>query len=271
MSRAWGWWALLAPGLVYLLVFFAYPLASALAGAFGVDDGPTLNYLARIGTSPTVWRATQATIYYAFASTAAALVTALPFALALRQPFRGAQLFLALFQVPLATPGVVGALMVLILFEQGGFIDRLLSPLGWHSLPIVRDRWGWGVIVALAWKQLPLMTLVLGDAFARIPAELREAARTLGSGPARTFLFVDLPLAAPGVTAAGLIAFVGSLGAFAIPEIVGPPTPTTLASLMLRDFAEGRMARVYALGLVLTGLTALVLIAYARLTRSERF
>lgn len=260
---------LLLPGAGFLIALFGFPLLTALLGSFGlVGDDPalTLKFYARIFTSTVLLRSLATSLYYGVMPVAVTVVLAIGLALALRRHFAGRKVFNGLYKIPMAVPGIIVALLVLTLIEQGGFLDRLLLPLGLKLPKMVRDPWGIGVIAATTWKQLPFMTLVITGAFAAIPEDIRHAARTLGAGPIRAFLRIELPLALPGITAAVLLTFIGSMGSFAIPDLVGAPNPLPLSVRMVRAFAEGDMGQVFAIGMVLSAFAFAVLIAYYGLT-----
>ncbi|TIR18314.1 MAG: ABC transporter permease subunit, partial [Mesorhizobium sp.] len=215
---------LLLPGAGYLLLFFGWPLLSALIGSFQLDNGAfTLNWYVRIFSRQTVLRALSISVYYGVAPVISSLLVSIPLALLLRTQFLGSKLFSGLYKMPLAVPGIIVGLMALVVFERGGFADRALAPLGITLPRLVRDDQGVGVILAMMWKQVPFMTLILTSAFASIPEDLRNASRTLGASRFRTFMSIEIPLAMPGITAAILLTFIGSMGAYAIPGIVGPP------------------------------------------------
>jgi ABC-type molybdate transport system permease subunit len=166
----------------------------------------------------------------------------------------------------MAVPSIIVALMVIIVAERGGFLDRLIAPLGLSLPKLVRDDWGAGVILATVWKQIPFMTLIISSAFAAIPEDLRHAARSFGASRLKTFVFVEVPLAMPGITAAILLTFIGSMGSYAIPDIVGPPVARPLSVLMVNEFNQGKFPQVYAMGMVLSLFAVVVLIAYYTLT-----
>lgn len=264
---------LLSPGLGFLVVLFGFPLLTALWGSFGLAGGLsafTLKYYAKFFTSNVMWRGLTTSIYYGVAPVFVTLVLAIGLALLLRQHFIGRKLFNGLYKIPMAVPSIIASLMVLTLFEQGGFAERLLLPLGVHLPKLVRDPWGVGVIMATTWKQLPFMTLVITGAFASIPEDMRHAARSLGANPVATFFHVELPLALPGITAAILLTFIGSMGSFAIPDLIGAPSPSALSVLMVRAFAQGDVGQVYAIGMVLSGFAIAVLLLYYALTSNAR-
>ena len=106
----------------------------------------------------------------------------------------------------------------MILFDRGGMLSRMLTPIGLSLPKLVRDEWGLGVIIAMAWKAVPFMTLIIAGSVASIPEDLKAAARTLGANRLTTFFRIELPLALPGITAATLLVFVSST-AYALAKI----------------------------------------------------
>lgn len=254
---------LLVPGVGYLALFFAGPLANVLAGSFLDDAGNlTLANYENIVTRPTLLRGLWTSIYYGTVPVVFTLAVSLPLALLLRRTFVGRRLFNGLYKIPMAVPAVVVALMLLTVGEQGGILSRLLAPLGIAAPRIVRDEWGIGVVLASVWKQVPFMTLVVTGAFAAIPEEVSHAARALGASRLKTLAFVEIPLAMPGITAAVLLTFIGSMGSYAIPDLVGPATPRPLSVLMVHDYNQGDFGSVYAMGMVLSFFAVAVLVLY---------
>jgi putative spermidine/putrescine transport system permease protein len=160
---------------------------------------------------------------------------------------------------------------VLIFLDRGGLLSRLLLPYGIAMPRLVRDPLAVGVILAMVWKAVPFMTLIIAGAVASIPDDLRHAARTLGARPVSVFIRIDGPLALPGVTAATLLTFIGALGAFAIPNLLGPIYPQPLSIHMyVNAYEQNRWGLVAAMGVVLSLAACLVLIAYYRLTAGAR-
>ncbi|MGE8584484.1 MAG: ABC transporter permease, partial [Agrobacterium tumefaciens] len=219
-----------------------------------------------IFTRPSMIRGLTTSIYYGVMPVMVSLAASVPLALLIRKSFLGRKLFSGLYKLPMAVPGIIVGLMVIVVFERGGFLDRLVAPLGLELPKLVRDDWGIGVILASVWKQIPFMTLIITSAFAAIPEDIRYASRTLGASRLKTFLFVEVPLAMPGITAAILLTFIGSMGSYAIPDIVGPPTARPLSVLMVTEFNQGRFNQVYAMGMVLSLFAVSVLLLYYSLT-----
>jgi putative spermidine/putrescine transport system permease protein len=261
--------ALLLPGLGFLVVLFAGPLLWSMAGSLGLDGGLgkfTLDHYLQVFVRPSLRYGLMVSIYYGIVPVLSSLLLAVPLALLLRRHFPGRVWFNGLYKLPMAIPGIIAALMLMTLAERGGFVDRLIAPLGLSLPALVRDSWGIGVIITLVWKQLPFMTLVIAGAFAAIPQDLTSVARSLGANRWNTLIWVELPLALPGISAAVLLTFIGSVGAFAIPDLVGPALPKPLSVHLVAEFGSGNLPLVYAIGMLLAAFAAAVLIGYYALS-----
>jgi multiple sugar transport system permease protein len=80
-------------------------------------------------------------------------------------------------------------------------------------LAVIFIRWGiddsiQGVSIAHTALALPFVVLTTASVFASVPAELEEAAMTLGCSRASAFVRVALPLALPGLAASSIFVFI---------------------------------------------------------------
>ena len=115
------------------------------------------------------------------------------------------------------------------------------------------------------------MTLIIGGSIASIQKDVVHAARTLGASPLAAFLRIEVPLALPGISAATLLSFIGGMGAFAVPNLLGPVYPLPLSIHMyVNAFERNDWGLVYAMGTTLSAVACLVLLAYYRATRAMR-
>lgn len=79
--------------------------------------------------------------------------------------------------------------------------------LGWLNHPLA-------LILPYAALSLPLSIWILERGFSSIPSAVEEAAALDGLGPARRVLFIQLPLAAPSLVTAAILAFIFSWNEF---------------------------------------------------------
>ncbi len=105
--------------------------------------------------------------------------------------------------LPLALPPVVTGYLLLALLGRHG-------PLGVLGVPFHFSA----VVVAAAVVSFPLAVLGARAAFDAVPRRYEEVAWSLGLSPGRVLWRVTLPLAARGLSAAALLAFVRALGEF---------------------------------------------------------
>ena len=117
----------------------------------------------------------------------------------MRFSFRGDQLLFALAMLPLVVPVVILAVALLVLFLAAG-IDRSL----------------WTVAIAHTVVALPYAILIVAAGLAGFDSDLEEAAMDLGAPYGRVILNVVLPLIAPSILSAWLVAVTVSLDEFAL-------------------------------------------------------
>jgi putative spermidine/putrescine transport system permease protein len=268
---------LLLPGVGFLAIFFGLPLALALLASFGIgtigaESHFTLSHYFDLFANRTYRDGLLNSIYVSVAPTLVSLAIALPLAVALQASFPGKRLFSILYKLPLVVPGIVAAFIVMILFDRGGMLSRMLTPIGLSLPKLVRDDWALGVIIAMAWKAVPFMTLIIAGSVASIPEDLKAAARTLGANRLTTFFRIELPLALPGITAATLLVFVSSTGVFAVPYLLGPIYPKPLSVWMYEEaMQQNNWALASAMGIVMSAVACVILVAYYRLTTGVRY
>jgi molybdate transport system permease protein len=137
------------------------------------------------------------------------LVVGTPAAYLLARPRRGAAVLTTILELPLVLPPPVAGIGLLVAFGRQGILGGLLRALG-VSIPFTQTA----VVLALVFVSLPFFVRQAVPTFAAVDPELLAASRTLGAGPARTFLRVALPLARPGLAAGAGLAWARSLGEF---------------------------------------------------------
>jgi len=130
------------------------------------------------------------------------------FLLATRR-FAGRSLLLTLIELPLVLPPAVAGIGLLAAVGPGGILGGVLR--GAHVQLVLETA---GVVVALTFVAAPFYIRQAHAAFEAVPASLRDASRTLGSGEAATFLRVALPVALPGLLAGLALAWGRAVGEF---------------------------------------------------------
>ena len=257
----------LLPGVGYLLALFGLPLVRVVYGSFtSVSDGaPTLSLATwqALFSNPVYMDGLLFSLWLGIAPTFLSLVISLPLSALMQANERSRKLFGTLYKIPLVVPGIVAGFLVMVVLDRGGMAERLITPLGLPMPRLVRDQWGIGAIIGSAWKTVPFMTLIIAGAMAAISKDVLAAARTLGASQFTILWRIQLPLAQPGITAAVLLSFIGSLGSYVIPSLLGPAYPLPLSVHMFAEgFQKGNWPMVYAMGTMLSLVAVAVLLAY---------
>jgi putative spermidine/putrescine transport system permease protein len=97
-----------------------------------------------------------------------------------------------------------------------------------------------GVIIVNIVPAMPFVVLIMTPFFEQIDPNLERAARTLGASPWRVFRRVLLPIALPGMLAAGLLILVRAIALFELTFLVsGAKSQTLVVALYYAAFAAG--------------------------------
>lgn len=201
-----------------------------------------------------------------------ALVFALPlavfaaFALA-RWRFPGHGLITALIHLPLVLPPVATGYALLLAFGRtgpiGGFLDNFFG---------VTFAFQWtGAALAAGIMAFPLMFRPIHVAMLAVDPKLEEAGATLGAGAWTRAFTITLPLALPGILAAGVLGFAKALGEFGatITFVSNIPGETRTIALSIYSFTQSPTGDAAALRLILVAvvLSLLAILLSEWLTR----
>lgn len=257
----------LLPGVGYLIALFGLPLVRVVYGSFtsNVEGSPllTLSTWQALFANPVYMDGLWFSLWLGAAPTVVSLLISLPLSALMQANETSRNLFGTLYKIPLVVPGIVAGFLVMVILDRGGMAERLLTPFGLPMPRLVRDQWGIGAIIGSAWKTVPFMTLIIAGAMAAISKDVLAAARTLGASQSTILWRIQLPLAQPGITAAILLSFIGSLGSYVIPSLLGPAYPLPLSVHMFAEgFQKGNWPMVYAMGTLLSVMAVAVLLAY---------
>lgn len=179
--------------------------------------------------------------------------------------FPGRDLLDVLVTAPLVMPPTVLGYYLLVSLGRRGAVGHAFEALFGSTIVFTRT----GAVVAATVGALPLVVKSGRAALEGVEPTLMRAARTLGAGPVRAFLTVQLPLAGRGIVAALMLAFARSLGDFGITLMVAGDIPgeTQTASLAIYDaIQEHRDAAALGMVVSLTVLALGILYSVNKLT-----
>ena len=223
---------LIAPLVLFLAVFYAYPVGAMMWRSVGEPELTTAHYVT-VFSSDLYGLVFWITLRISLITTLAALLLGYPVAYLLaRLPPARANLLLILVLLPFWTSILVRTYAWMVLLGRDGVINRLLLMLGVIGEPLRLLNTTLAVYLAMVHVLLPFMILPLYATLRSIDPQLLRAAASLGARPAAAFRQVLLPLSLPGVFAGCLLVFILALGFFITPALVGGPRDLMIAILI---------------------------------------
>lgn len=222
-------WADVRPGvwlagglvLVFLLLFFALPVARVFITAFlDGDNSFTLGHFSAFFSQDLMRESFMNSLYVAVMSAIFAALIAVPLAyFTVRFDFRGALLIQTLGVLPLIMPPFVGAVALQLIFGRSGTLNLLLNDAFGFTLPIMEGLNG--VIFVEAIHYFPFILMNLTVALRNIDGAMEEAAMNLGCKGWRLFWRVIFPLGLPGFVAGASLVFVKVFDDLGTPLVMG--------------------------------------------------
>ncbi|HXF97478.1 MAG TPA: ABC transporter permease [Gaiellaceae bacterium] len=266
---------LLAPGLLWLAVFFLVPLAYLGYQSLRSGIYPSFEFTWEVSNYAEVWdyrEQLQRSFLYAGLATVAALLLSYPLVywIAFRAG-RWRNLFLLAIVAPFFVTYLIRTLAWLnILADEGPVVGALQ----WLHLLGEDDRLlatSFAVVSGITYNFLPFMALPLYVSLEQIDPRLLEAAKDLYASPAQAFLRVTLPLSAPGMVAGTLLTFIPAAGDFINAELLGTPRQQMIGNVIQGKFLESLdYPTAASLSFVLMAAILVAVLAYARAVGSEK-
>ena len=260
---------LVAPGILWLLVFFVTPVITlAQTSVAGTGTPWWDSYQRALGNYGTHF---FRSFRYALAATLMAL--ALGYPLAYFIAFRAGKLknlLLGLVVLPFFTTFLVRTFAWKTILNDGGPAVWLLQRLhllgdGGRLLDTTI-----AVVGGLTYNFLPFMILPIYVSLEKIDRRLVEAAEDLYSTPVGAFRKVVLPLSLPGVFAGSLLTFIPAAGDFINAQLLGSPNQQMIGTVIQNQFLEVRDYPLAAsLSFVLMAVITIAVLAYARVLGTE--
>jgi spermidine/putrescine transport system permease protein len=250
--------AIRAPSLlrsyyVVLIALLYLPLAVLVLFSLNANQvlafplhGFTVEWYARaLGTPQALTAARNSVLVAAGSSFVATMLATMIAILIARYSFRGKRVLVALSVLPLIVPYIVLAVALLLLFAALD-VDRSLLTVG----------------IAHTVIALPYALLIVAARLSGMNPHLEEAAADLGADYLTTLRRIILPIIAPAIIAAWLVAFTASFDEFALALFLAGPDPTLPVFIYGQLRFASRLPMLIALAvMVMTGTLIIAFIA----------
>jgi putative spermidine/putrescine transport system permease protein len=266
------YFAFVAPLLVYLTVFFLYPLFSFLPTSFYYDGAFSFDKYVKAFTRPVYLRILRTSFIIAGSTTLITLMLAYPVAyLFTNSTGKMKGLIMALIILPFWTSIIVRMYAWMSLLGYNGIFNRMFIEVGAISEPIPMMFNRFGVLVGMVHFMLPYMVLSIYAVMSGIPPVYMQAGANLGAPPLKRFVKIYLPLSMPGIGAGCLLVFILALAFYITPALLGGLKDTMIAQIIEQQMKETfDWSFAAALSTILIIVTTTLYIIYQKVMSVER-
>ncbi|MDX2307242.1 MAG: ABC transporter permease subunit [Hyphomicrobium sp.] len=166
--------------------------------------------------------------------------------------FPGRTLFSGMIFAPLVMPEVITGLSLLLLFVAINF-----------------DRGFWTLVIAHATFTMCFAAVVVQARLVDFDQRVEEAAMDLGATPLATFFQITLPIIAPSVVSAWLLAFTLSIDDLVISSFTTGPGATSLPMKIYSQVRLGVTPEINAVSTVLIAIVTIGVVTASYLTKFQ--
>ena len=274
----WTPYLLVLPTLVYLGLFFVYPMVQALwlSHTDPRSGALTLAHFQRMGGDLYFRQAIRYSILITALAVPIQVALGLVIALLVNSRFRGHSLFLYVTAIPIGISDLAAGLIWLSIFTERGYLNAFLGAAGLAADPITfltyeHTAWLVGAIVLTeVWRATAIVMLILLAGLQLIPKDYAETASVFGAGRWQTLWHVTLPLLRPSLQTALIIRTILAFQLFAtVVTLAGRQIPVLAgeAYFWYSLYRSPNVASAYA-ALILV-LSASITLIYLRALRQQ--
>jgi multiple sugar transport system permease protein len=278
-------WLMLAPGVLFLLAFVAYPffygIYLSLEDRRVATQGTFVGFanFVTLAHDAVFWQVVRNTFVYVAITTVLKLAGGLGMALVMHQAFRGRNLVRAFLLLPFIVPTALSTVawmwildptfsVVNWLLVHGKIISSGYSFLGNATLAMG------SLIVVNTWRGMPFYGITLLAGLQTIPADLYEAAAIDGANGVQRFLYVTLPVIKPVLIIVTMFSVIFTFGDFQLIYALthgGPANATHVFSTWSFDIgmSAGQLGMGAAVALAILPALALLIVGLTIYLRRE--
>lgn len=242
--------SMIIPSFAILLFVVVYPIILAIIESFKNDSGgyDFSNYVFLFTD-----HVMRANIIFSLEIMVISviLVLTISFALAVFMRFSNGLIvewIKKFYMIPLFIPSVIATFALMSFYGNHGWLARFVEFFGGGEIPrIIYDMKG--IILADIWMNVPFTTILLTSALSGIPNSVIESSRDVGASKFMMFFKIILPLSYMTTLVAITFVFMGVIGSFTAPYLLGPNAPQVLGVAMRQIFSvyhDTRLSSTYA-------------------------
>ncbi len=274
----WLPYALIAPAMVFLGIFFIVPLVQTIALSFQGGAGFGLENYGKMVGDLNFGIAIKNTFLLVVAVIPLQVGLALAMGMMLQKMSVGRDVVLWIWTIPLGVSDLAAGLVWLAILQNTGYLNSVLFAMG-----LVPGPTAWlnsetpvtlfvAVVLAEVWRATAIVLVILVGGLQLIPKEFGEAAEIFGARPWTRFVKITLPLLKPSLQSALILRTVLAFEVFAVVYALGGrnfPVLVGEAYVWQRENQNYGVAAAYAVLVMIISLAATIFWLRALRTKPE--
>jgi ABC-type spermidine/putrescine transport system permease subunit I len=142
----------------------------------------------------------------------------------------------SLYLIPMFVPVVIASYAAITFYVDRGFLAAVLHAIGLpYASPAYKPA---GVVITQVWYNIPFAVLMLGSGLDGIEQELIESANDVGAGFLTVLWRIVVPLNLVPLLIVLTFTFIGVVGSFTIPFLIGPNAPQMMGVAIQAYFSN---------------------------------
>lgn len=267
-------WLLVAPALIFMLVFTVYPIFRSIVlsltnfklGMQSPEFIGIANY-SKLASSKLFWKVMGNTLYFALITVIPSMIGGLLLATLVNRKTKAIGFIRTAFFYPAVMPMIaIASIWMFIYMAKNGLFDQFLISIGLSPMNVLSSKKT--VLPALAvmyiWKEAGYLMVFFLSGIQSISEEVMEAARIDGANSWTLFRKITLPLLAPTFLFVTTIALTNSFKLVDHVVIMTEGAPSNASTLLLYYiYQQGFTNFNYGLSYALTTIMLVLLMIVA--------
>lgn len=268
---------MLAPALIFILVFKIYPMISVSVGSFFRDGNFTFRTYEILFKDKTFWNSLWVTLKMNIVIIPLQVLISLFLALLVNNTVKGIGVFRSIYYLPVTMAiSVASVTWSLMMNVNNGVFNSILSIFGIESQGFFTDpkQALWCIIIMASWKGCGMWMMYLLAGLKGVDTAIYESARLDGAGYFTTLTKITLPLIKRTMLFVLVANTTSNMLLFAPSKLITEGGPRNSTNVLMYEvyksaFRNGNMSRAGAITAILLVIIMITVICQFRMMNSK--
>ena len=268
---------MLAPALIFILIFKIYPMISVSVGSFFRDDSFTFRTYEILFKDKTFWNSLWVTLKMNIVIIPLQVLISLFLALLVNNTVKGIGVFRSIYYLPVTMAiSVASVTWSLMMNVNNGVFNSILSIFGIESQGFFTDpkQALWCIIIMASWKGCGMWMMYLLAGLKGVDTAIYESARLDGAGYFTTLTKITLPLIKRTMLFVVVANTTSNMLLFAPSKLITEGGPRNSTNVLMYEvyksaFRNGNMSRAGAITAILLMIIMITVICQFKMMNAK--